>query len=338
VRGWEKHLPGRIWGAWPPQTWVRRWQRLGQELLVRLWRHVEDNSPATRSRGPWTWVGDDRLVRKYGQQLGLVGTWWSGQEHRGRCGIHGLLRLVGIGDGKLVVPVDFVVRRPAPQGPGRPCRDTLPWLQVMLDRTGRARRRRCRQWPAPLVVADSGFGDSKVRAQGATALQGTLLVEGKRRGVFQLPDGRRVTGHDLRVRDAGPWRDSPPAPGLRDARLTAAHPTYGAVTRVLVDKAGQDRFYLLGRETSISAPRLIRAWRRRSWVEHRFRPLKHLLATEACQVQGEDAYYGHLVLRLVAGMVLLSTAHVICKAQVTMAELLFSLKHSWRFLDSERVE
>ena len=62
------------------------------------------------------------------------------------------------------------------------------------------------------------------------------------------------------------------------------------------------------RPPPITAPRLIRAWKRRSWIEHHFRTLKHLLATEACQVQGEDAYYGHLVLRLLAGLVLLYTA------------------------------
>jgi hypothetical protein len=88
----------------------------------------------------------------------------------------------------------------------------------------------------------------------------------------------------------------------------------------------------------MAAPRLIRAWRRRSWIEHHFRLLKHLLATEACQVQGEDAYVGHLVLRLIAGLVLLYTSRMVCKGQVTMEEILFSLKHYWRFLDSDILE
>ena len=51
-------------------------------------------------------------------------------------------------------------------------------------------------------------------------------------------------------------------------------------------------------------------WSRRSWIEHAYRTLKHLLATEACQVQTEDAYYGPLVWRLLAGLVLLDTARV----------------------------
>jgi hypothetical protein len=63
--------------------------------------------------------------------------------------------------------------------------------------------------------------------------------------------------------------------------------------------------------------------------------LKHLLATEACQVQGEDAYDGHLVLRLLAGLVLRYTARRLLKGRVTMEEIVFSLKHHWRFLTSK---
>jgi len=325
-------------GALPKRKWVKRLQRLGQELLVCLWRHVEDNSPATRSRWQWTWVSDDSLFKKYGQHLGLVGIWWSGQEHRVRLGIDGLLLLVVIGDGKLVVPVDFVVRRPDPAGPGGPCRDKLTWLQVMLDRSWAALQRRCRRLPAPLVVADSWFGETGLMAHVANVQHGTLLVEGKCSYVFSLPDGRRVKGQDLLHRADWPWHDSAHVPGGRYARLTATSPSYGRVTVVIVEQPGQDRYYLLCGQTTMVAPRLIRAWQRRSWIEHGFRTLKHLLATEACQVLTEDAYYGHLILRVLAGLVLMYTARVLFKGRVTMEELLFSLKHYWRFLESECLE
>jgi len=305
---------------------------------VHLWRQVEAKSPATRSRWQWTWVGDDSLFKKYGEQLGLVGLWWSGQEHRGRLGIDGLLLLVVIGEGKLVVPVDFEVRRPDPVGPGGPCRDKLTWLQVLLDRTWAALRRRCRRLPPPLVVADSWFGETGLMAHVATVQQGTLLVEGKTSSVFSLPDGRCVKGQDLLSRDAWPWHDSAQLPGFRYARLTATSPSYGRVTVVIVEQPGRARYYLLCRETTRAAPRLIRAWRRRSWIEHSFRTLKHLLATEACQVPTEGAYFGHVVLRLLAGLVLMYTARVLCKGRVTMEEILFSLKHYGRFLNSELLE
>jgi hypothetical protein len=39
-----------------------------------------------------------------------------------------------------------------------------------------------------------------------------------------------------------------------------------------------------------------------------------------------------------AGLVLLYTARLVLKGRVTMQEILFSLKHYWRFLDSELLD
>ena len=246
------------------------------------------------------------------------------------------VRLVVVGgDGTLVVPVDFVIRRPAPGGPGRPGRAQLTWLQVMRDRTWTVLPRRGRRRPAPLVVADRWGGDSAWMAHGQTPLHGTWLVEGKRRDVFSRAAGRRVPGADLRPRSDWPGRESPPAPGGRYARLTATSATSGRVTLVLVDKAGEARVSVLCRETTLSAPRLIRAWGRRRWMEPTFRTLKHLLAAEACQVQTEAAYDGHLVGRLLAGLVLCYTARFCVQGQVTLEAIVFSLKPHGRVLSAE---
>jgi len=110
------------------------------------------------------------------------------------------------------------------------------------------------------------------------------------------------------------------------------------VTVIIVGEAGADQFYLMSLETARSAPRLIRAWKRRSWIEHCFRTLKHVLATGARQVHSEDAYYGHLVLCLMGFLVLFYASWVICKGRMTMEEIIFSLKHYWRFVDSETFE
>jgi hypothetical protein len=338
VRGWDKNLPSRLLGALPKRSWIKRLRRLGLEVLVPLWRHAASTSAATRSRWQWTWVGDDSVFKKYGDKLGLVGTWWSGQEHRVLSGIDGVLLVVVIGEGKLVVPVDFAVRRPDPKGPGGPCRDKLSWVQGMLDGRVAAFRRRGVALPSPVVVADSWFSDSKLMRHVATTHQGTVLVEGKTTYVFVLPDGRQVKGHDLQKPGDWPWRQSVQVPGVHYARLRVTSPTYGAVTVIMVNESGVDQFYLMCLETTISAPRLIRAWKRRSWIEHCFRTLKHLLATGACQVHSEDAYYGHLVLRLMGCLVLFYASRVICKGRLTMEEIIFSLKHYWRFIDSESLE
>ena len=338
VRGWDKNLPSRVLGALPKRSWIKRLRRLGLEVLVPLWRYAASKSEATRSRWQWTWVGDDSVFKKYGAQLSLVGTWWSGQEHRVLSGIDGVLLVVVIGDGKLVVPVDFAIRRPDPTGPGTPCRDKLHWVQVMLDGRMAAFRRRGIELPPPMVVADSWFSDSKLMRHVATTHQGIFLVEGKSTYVFKLSDGRQVKGHDLQQHRAWPWRSSEQVPGGRYARLRATSPTYGAVTLIVVSEHGQEQFYVMCLETSISGPRLIRAWKRRHWIEYCFRTLKHLLTTGACQVQHEDAYYGHLVLRLMGCLVLMYTSRVVCQGQLTMEEIIFSLKHYWRFVDSEPLE
>ena len=100
---------------------------------------------------------DDSVFKKYGTQLGLVGTWWSGQHKRVVSGIDGLLLLVVMGDGRLIIPVDFAMRRPAPLGPGAPCRDKWHGARARLDACVATLGRRGVALPAPGVVADSWF-------------------------------------------------------------------------------------------------------------------------------------------------------------------------------------
>ena len=296
TRGWDKNLPSRILGALPKRSWLKRLRKLGQAVLGSLWRHIETRSDATRSRWQWTWVLDDSVFRKYGGKLELVGTWWSGQHKRVVDGIDGVLLLVVIGDGKLIVPVDFAVRRPNPTGPGRRCRTKLGWAQVMLDETLAALRRRGLDLPAPLVVADSWFSDAKLMAPGADTHHGTLLVQGKATYTYYLEDGRKIKGSDVVDEDNDwPLPQRLNAPDCRYARLRAKSPTYGEVTLIIVDKPGEKRFYLLCFATPLQATRLLRLWSRRHWIAQGFRTLKHLLATDACQVHSEHAYYGHLV-------------------------------------------
>src|SRR6266852_719212 len=180
VRGWNKHIPSRLLGALPKRSWLKRLRRLGLEMLVSIWRHTQDKSTSTHSRWPWRWVVDDAVFRKYGKQFGLVGTWYSGQFKRTVPGIDGVLILVVIGDGTRIIPVDFAIRRPNPKGPGRRCHDKRSLTQRMLDECLAALAQRGVKFPAPMVVADRWFSDSKLMRHVANAHQGTLLVQGKR--------------------------------------------------------------------------------------------------------------------------------------------------------------
>jgi hypothetical protein len=90
------------------------------------------------------------------------------------------------------------------------------------------------------------------------------LVEGKQSYTFLLANGHKVKGCDLSHGEGWQWRQSPWEPGVSYVRLRATSPTYGEVTIVIVDEPGQDRFYLLCLETTLSAPQVIRRWRRRT--------------------------------------------------------------------------
>ena len=65
---------------------------------------------------------------------------------------------------------------------------------------------------------------------------------------------------------------------------------------------------------------------------------KRAWSDRALSLPNEDAYYGHLVIRLMGCFMLFYTSRVICKGRLTMEEIIFSLKHYWRFVDSEALE
>jgi hypothetical protein len=335
VRGWNKNIPSQLLGALPKRSWLKRLRRLGLEILLSIWRHTQGKSASTQSRWQWRWGVDDSVFRKYGQQFGLVGRWWSGQYKRTVPGIDGVLLLVVMGDGKLIIPVDFAIRRPNPKGPGRRCQDKLNLTQKMLDERLAAFANRGVKLPPPMVAADSWFSDSKWMRHVANAHQGLLLVQGKRSYTFTLQDGRKVNGADVVKVDNWAWKRSLHAPGCRYVRLRARSRTYGQVLLIGVDNPGEKPFYLISMSLTIPVTRLIRAWNQRHWIEQMFRLLKHLLATEACQARTEDTYYGHFVLRLMAGLVLFYTSRFIFKGHVTMEEMGFTLKHYWMTVDYE---
>ena len=208
----------------------------------------------------------------------------------------------------------------------------------MLDARLAAFAKRGVKLPPPMVAADSWFSDSKLMRHVTKAHQGTLLVQGKRSYTFTLEDGHKVKGADLVKPDNWAWHRSLHAPGCRYVRLRARSRTYGEVLLVVVDKPGEKPFYLISMSLTIQVTRLIQAWNQRHWIEQMFRLLKHLLATEACQARSEDAYYGHFVLRLMAGFVLFYTSRFIFKGHVTMEEIVFTLKHYWMTVHYEPFE
>jgi hypothetical protein len=99
---------------------------------------------------------------------------------------------VVIGDGKLVVPVDFAVRRPDPKGPGARGRNKLGWPWVLFDQSLAALARRGVHLPAPSAAADRWLSDSTVMHHVGDTHQGALLVQGKSTYVCTLQGGQKV--------------------------------------------------------------------------------------------------------------------------------------------------
>lgn len=340
VMGWDKNMPGRIFGAMPKRKWIEKLRKLGQDILDPLWARVEKMSEATRSRWQWTWVLDSTVFRKYGEEFGLVKPVFSNQDKRRAPGIEVVLLAIVIGDGKLVVPLDFEIRRPDPKGAGHPCDTKLDWTRKMLERNLDAFKERGLNIPPPLVVADAWFADSGLMSWLKERYNGTFLVEGKSNFVFELPDGRRMKAKQMLEEDTWKWRRSGQLPdGVRYERLYASSDSFGQVILTIVDEPKElELYYLLCQKTDISSVRLWRAFARRNWIEWCFRTLKTLFKTDKCQFVTENAYYGHVAMRLMALLVLGYATRRVLRSQATMEQVIFGIKHHWRTLDSKFIE
>jgi len=111
----------------------------------------------------------------------------------------------------------------------------------------------------------------------ADTQHGTFLVPGKATSPFVLAEGHKVTGADwVEADQAWPCRQRRNAPDGRSARLRATRPTDGAVTVMLADTPGEQRFSLRCCATSLQATRFLRLWARRHWSAQVFRTLKRL--------------------------------------------------------------
>ena len=244
VRGWDKNLPSRLLGALPKRSWIKRLRRLGLEVLVPLWRYAASKSEATRSRWQWTWVAMTRCSKSMGSSWAWSAPGGVGRNTGCSPGIDGVLLVVVIGDGKLVVPVDFAIRRPDPTGPGGPCRDKLHWLQGMLD--GRvaafadAAWRCLRRWLWP--IAGLAIRNSCAMSRRPTRVPSWW--KGRVPTSSNCPMGARSRGVTCSSPASGPGVTSPQVPGVRYARLRATSPTYGAVTIIVVDEPGVEQYLL----------------------------------------------------------------------------------------------
>jgi hypothetical protein len=170
-----------------------------------------------------------------------------------------------------------------------------------------------------------GLGEAWSRGQ---APRVRLGIDGRWRGVV-IGAGTRVSPVDGTGAGPLPWDLLGPA---------ATSPPDGPGTVGSVDAPGSDRSDRRCGATTITAPRWSRAWKRRSWRAHPCRRLTQLWATAACQVHGADAADGHLVVQLLAGLALRSTARLLGTGRVPMAARVCSLTPHGRCLTATDLE
>ena len=77
--GIGKNKPYRILNRGTPGVWIRLLRRISAKLLLRIVKKYHQMSDSTKSRYKVTLAVDSTTLLKLGQELGLVGKFWSGK-------------------------------------------------------------------------------------------------------------------------------------------------------------------------------------------------------------------------------------------------------------------
>lgn len=319
--GIGKNKPYRILNRGTPEIWIRLLRRISAKLLVRIVKKYHQMSDATKSRHKVTLVVDSTTLLKLSEELGLVGVFWSGKLKKQASSIQLVVLYAVIGEGKLLIPLDMRIRKPDPQGGGRKCKEQ-PELVIEMVRNFRTR---CfskgidpRGW---FIVMDSWYG-SKHLLDEIDKLGFIVSFEGKSSYVFFLNTERfNVAELAQEIR----WRDS----NQRDieyARANVTSPTFGEVTVVLFLDADELK-YLVMKSNTISAVRIIAAYKLRWWIEEFFKICKSYLKIEKFQMVKENEVYGHICLRIMCFMVVCLCARRICRE--TIQRIVRNLNRYW---------
>ena len=328
--GIGKNKPYRILNRGTPGVWIRLLRRISAKLLVRIVKKYHQMSDATKSRHKVTLVVDSTTLLKLAEELGLVGVFWSGKLKKRMSSIQLVVLYAVIGEGKLLIPLDMRIRKPDPQGSGRKCKQQ-PELVLEMVRNFRTR---CfskgidpRGW---FIVMDSWYG-SKDLLDEISKLGFIVAFEGKSNYVFFLNTERfNAAGLAEEIR----WRNSNQRQ-IKYARANVTNPTFGEVTVVLFQDAGELR-YLVMKPNLISAVRIIVAYKLRWWIEEFFKICKSYLKIEKFQMVKENEVYGHICLRIMCFMVVCFCARRICRE--TIQKIVGKLNRYWfqwfpQFLD-----
>ncbi len=317
----DKNKPYRILNRGTPGVWIRLLRRISAKLLLRIVKKYHQMSDSTKSRHKVTLAVDSTTLLKVGQELGLVGKFWSGKLKKTASSIQLVVLYAVVGEAKLLIPLDMRIRKPDPQGSGRKCKEQ-PELVIEMVRNFRTR---CfskgvdpRGW---FIALDSWYG-SKDLLDAIDKLGFTVTFEGKSSYVFFL-NGEKFKAAGLAEETR--WRNS----NQRDidyARVNVTSPTFGEVTLVFFVDADELK-YLVMKPNQISAVRTIVAYKLRWWIEEFFKICKSYLKIEKFQMVKENEIYGHICLRMLCFIVVCFCARRVCRE--TIQKIVRKLNRYW---------
>lgn len=303
---WGKNRFGPLLATPSPEAWQRLLRRAMRrklrQLLLRY--HGPFASPTSRSRYRITLVWDTTTLLKVGDMLGLADLFYSSLLDRPAHSIEVVFLYAVVGEDYLCLPLDFHLRKPDPKAEGHPCLTAIELAQKMLEELHHHLRVHFLRLTGHFLVADAWFADGHLLRRAAQ--MGLIpIVQGKSSFVF---DGT-IQGHPfhgailpLLHRRTWSWTHSPQIPQRPYVRLHLNSPTFGKVVVTLYQQPGEERLdYLICLVPTVSSPRILRAYRRRPWVEACFEVCKSILHLERFKVRTTPAsIYGFIALRFLS--------------------------------------
>lgn len=304
---WGKNRIGQTLSCPSPEVWLRLLRKPMRRKLrsILLKYHGPGVSEATKSRYRITFSFDITTLLKVGEMLGYTGMFYSGMLGRPANSIEVVVLYAVVGDGWLCLPLDLRIRKPDPPQ-GHRCQTGIELAEKMLEDLHHSLLSHFRRLEGHYLVADSWFADHHL-LQHARQIGLIPIVEGKTSFVFEgTIQGIRFQGsaEELLARPDWNWKTSSQCPGIPYVRLTLKNPSFGNVVLVLRNLPKEEKpDYLLCLVPSVTAPRLLKAYRRRPWVEAFFAVCKSTLHIEQFKFRTPGGIYGFIALRFLSFLV-----------------------------------
>ena len=334
---WGKNRIGQTLAHVSPEAWLRLLRRSMRRKLrsILVKYHGPSASPATKSRSRITLVWDITTLLKLGELLGLPAMFYCGMLGRPAHSIELVVLYAVVGDGWLCLPLDMRIRKPDPPQ-GHPCLTGIELAGQMLEDLHRSLLCHFLRLDGHYLVADAWFDDGELLRR-AKQIGLIPIVQGKISFVFEgTISGEAFQGsaQQLLERTDWNWRTSPQCPSIPYVRLTMTSPTFGSVVLVLRKLPGEDNpDYLRCLEQTVTAPRILNAYRRRPWIEAFFEVGKATLSIERFKFRSPGGIYGFLVLRFLSFVLFDYAARRLTHRRRTGGQIMRTLRYHgtlWR--------